>query len=489
MRCPYFLVWGFTMALAAAVADMDSGYMYILDHMYVDLDSKNSLTCQSVLIKKRTGYETLTLKVLASETIKNNAELSVVLFRAREVEHLGFYSGQSPSQLFTILNPETENFKAVEKLGQLPKSTLMNEFTVLRKGKNRVFQLNLEESGVYCAMVAVSHKVTPKTLSFQLRTKSPNGSLDSQQVLGFDILLRLTIAGLVFLAIAAKKYSDLKSKKLAREPILLESIVFKILLPLEAILATWCLFLCLLRNAEPFTFASSVLTSCNAFLHYLFQIQRYFVQFGLLLFASGYGLLYNFGDKSASYSSFPPGKLKWPRRFLIADVINRPTLLVVQFALAKLPEKSSTVSMSLGAAIVFILVIMAAFQSVATICQIWFPYRYHKQVLKTTAINKQKHANDEQKIKDILKSEKAFRRSIAIGIFINVTRPIINVILMVATSGTEFEKLESNYGSYLRVGDIAIDIVQVFLIVVPLVYLWGAEQCRLAFVEQSKKEE
>lgn len=487
MKIPFFLLWGFTIALVTASADTNLGHMYILDHMYLELDSKNSLTCQSILMKKRTGYESLNLKVLASETINDNAELSVVLFRAKEIEYLNFYSGQSPSQLFTIFNRETEIFKGVQKLSKSYKTTLKNEFAVLKKGENHVFQLFLEQSGVYCAMVAVSPKVPPKTLSFQLSTKSPNGSLNSQQVLGFDILLRLSIAGIVFLAIAAKKYFDLKSQKLAREPIILKSIVFWIIVPLETILSIWCLFLCLLRNAEPFTFASSVWNYCNSFLHYLFQVQRYFVQYGLLLFANGYGLLYSF-QNSSTYSNFPPDKLKWPRRFLIADIINRPTLLVVQFALGKLPEKSSTLSMSLGAAIVFFLVIMAAFQSIATICQIWFPYRYHKQVLKTIAISKQKHEKDEQRIRDILKTEKAFKRSIAIGLFMNVLRPIINVILMVATPGTEFDKLESSYGSYLRVGDIAIDIIQVFLIVVPFVYIWSSELCRLVFVEKSKEE-
>lgn len=474
------------MALVRVAAQDVSGHTYILDHMYLDLDLKNSLSCQSILVKTKTGYESLNLKVLASQTTKKNAELSVVLFRAKEIDHLHFYSGQSPSQLFAILNRETEVFDAVQQLGQLSSKTLKSEYKVLRKGENHVFLLNLDESGIYCAMVAVSHQVPPNTLSFQLSTKSPHGSLNSQQVLGFDILMRLAIAGLVFLAIGAKKYSDLKSKNLAREPILLQSIVFKILVPLEAILTIWCLFLCLLRNAEPFTFASTVLTYCNGFLHYLFQVQRYFVQYGLLLFASGYGVLYDFGDKSTSYHKFPSGKLKWPRRFLIADIISKPTLLVVQFALAKIPEESSTLSMSVGAAIVFLLVIMAGFQSVATICQIWFPYRYHKQVLKTIATSK--HTKDEQKIDDILKTEKAFKTGIAVGIFITVLRPVINVVLMVATAGTEFEKLESSYGSYLGVGDIAIDIAQVFLIVVPFVYIWSAERCRLVFVEKSKDE-
>lgn len=487
MRFLFLLAW---LSVVVLAAPSNPGLLFsILDHMNVEINDKQALSCRSVSFRRPSGDERLTLQVHAATGTK--AQVSVHMFRANDSAALRFYVNQSPVELFEYVNPETGVFRVVEKMREIPGIESLLSFESghfkLKSEETVTFSMPLPEPGIYCAMIATKKRRILDTISVQLAAVGSQGNLDSRIVVGSQTLFACSIIGGVLLLLAARKRSMLASSKLARKPILVVLIVQRILLPFEAILVARCLCTFALQAVGPFSSVASVLTRMDSLLHYLFQGQRYLSQYYVLLFARGYGLFYKLQNDSSSYAVFPEAMKKWPRRFLATDLLTRPILLAILALLTHLPEDSSYKSALLMGLLVTFLVMMGAFQSIGHISKIFLPYRYRKQTAKRLSGLKPKTTG--QGVADILYTQRCFNWSIFIVSLANILRPIAAAISLSTTAATDVALLERSRSSFWLVGDIAFECVHVWLISVPLFYIWSAERCRSSLLETTEHKE
>lgn len=483
MKFPLILWWLFAVAFASRNTIDVQLLKIVANNLNVDLSTEKSLTCKSILFNKATNTEELVLRADSSDEGLEDVELSVLLFRSKELLRLTFYAGQGIVQLFDFVNEENGLFQPAERLLKRFLLLIVNEYKILKTKQHHDFRLKVTEPGIYCAMVAAKAEES-SDVNIRLYARNAQGSIDSKDVFKASAVSRLFIFGLVTLIIAAKKYTDLNEKKVARLPILLKALTYRVLAPFAVVLGLSSAALYVLSHTDPLSAKGAQLRIVDEALTYFFNVLRFWSQFCLLLFVSGHGIIHNYKGSVQGYTAIS-NSLKWPRRFLVADVVNKPILLFLQAGLSRMPKDSGTPAMLAGAAIVVLLVIMAGVQSLGTICQVWLPIKYYRATLKEMESYETKGAEHSENVRY---TKSTFKKTSIIAIVLNLLRPFANLIVVVSTSGAGYDNLESLHGSYLAVIELIAELVQVYAIAVTLLYFWAAENCRTVFEKSTKVE-
>lgn len=218
-----------------------------------------------------------------------------------------------------MVDTDKDIFKieAQEGAPQIDKSRLLNEYMIPdpkdeKEHAHVDIVFDVPVSGIYCAIIAVPENKGISKLDVALQLSNSFGRLDygSYMVykqLKYGILIGVTLlAYLIYYILRFKVGSDFQ--KLNSVSLISKAVIFRIMVPLQALLIARWFFLFVSNHYVPAE--HRLLAFFDGLMTWADIIFTVYVRFCTLLFAMGYGVIYSLGKGPGAYNRIPYSSLK-----------------------------------------------------------------------------------------------------------------------------------------------------------------------------------
>lgn len=325
----------FLLCAFGALASVNSDGAFMLQsYLMSDLTLENHEACR-LISKDTSGAATMHLYIdsIYSTSEIEKIKIPILIMRAADTDNFTldyvFEGERLPYE--KLIDDETTTFKLETKKDapKIDQSRLLNDYMVAdpRDGNNHEHVdiiFDVPESGIYCALIAIPDNSGLSKLEVAISAVNSHGLLDFAgwviyKQLIYGILMGLgLVAYLIYYILRFKVGNNFQN--LNSVSLISKGIIFRVLIPLQLLLIVrWFLFFVSNHYAPS---EHKLLALFNGLLLWADACFNVYIHFCILLFAMGYGVIYNIGKGLSSYNKIPYSSFRLAKVLLIGNLAN-----------------------------------------------------------------------------------------------------------------------------------------------------------------------
>lgn len=323
----------FLLCAFGALASVDSDGAFVLQsYLMSDLTLDNHEACR-LISKDGSGAATMHVYIDRVESTSNidKLKIPILIMRASDTDNFTvdyvFEGERSPYE--KLIDEKTTTFDLKTKKGapKIDPSRLLNDYMVPdpRDGNTHehvdiVFEV--PESGIYCALIAVPDNSGLSKLRLVLNTVNSHGLLDFSSWVIYKQLLYGILVGvalvvyLIYYILRFKVGSNFQN--LNSVSLISKGIIFRVLIPLQLLLIFRWFFFFVSNHYAPSE--HKLLAFFDGLLLWADSCFNVYIHFCVLLFAMGYGVIYDIGKSSSSYNKIPYSSWRLAKALFIGNL-------------------------------------------------------------------------------------------------------------------------------------------------------------------------
>lgn len=329
MNILIFLLCAFG-ALASVSSD---GAFMLQSHLMSDLTLDNHEACR-LISKDTSGTATMHLYIdkIDSTSEIEKIKIPILIMRASDTDNFTLdyvFEGEKPPYE-KLIDDKTTTFKLETKKDapKIDQSRLLNDYMVAdpRDGKAHEHVdiiFDVPESGIYCALIAVPENSGLSNLKVVINSVNSHGLLDfagwvvyKQLIYGILVGLAL-VAYLIYYILRFKVGSNFQN--LNSVSLISKGIIFRVLIPLQVLLIVRWFFFFVSNHYSPSE--HKLLAFFDGLLLWADACFNIYINFCILLFAMGYGVIYSIGKGSSSYNKIPYSSWRLAKVLFVGNLV------------------------------------------------------------------------------------------------------------------------------------------------------------------------